>query len=451
MYDPDTDTFELETDQSLVLLLGNIAHEGVLSMLQASERQYKQKLLKSKPKNWKSIVLYFDTFEVTSVLIKLDPHAISLMASHDYQEISHRLFERIAQKPNMVFVHEDLLTGETGSDEWSRLHWRPSKTDLDKVLKTLESLELDIMPYKRNAQVTVLAESFLKDTEANLLFRVYVPSGRMWSNETDRLLQLFRDYLSNIDHITIRLDQQRTDRGIIYEFHSDELRGEHGLSAEFSEFTQFMDLCVRDQAAAEEILANKSVDTKKVSEILTRYSKEAKRLQVDLKHERERKVLGIQQRLESELLDEISINIDWKAVRKLIESSVPPVVSGLGASLRIGSSSRAPEAHTTENVTINVNPQIVKTVNGIVAREINGNQSLGVQGQELLELIQTYGDTRSTELATAVYELEDRSAPKPDRLKAGQKLKKFLIEVTRKGGNIATGVLQKYVEHQLGL
>ena len=39
MYDPDTDTYELEQDKPLVLLLGNIAHEGVTSMLRASERQ----------------------------------------------------------------------------------------------------------------------------------------------------------------------------------------------------------------------------------------------------------------------------------------------------------------------------------------------------------------------------------------------------------------------------
>ncbi len=450
MYDPDTDTFELEPDKPMVLLLGNIAHEGVLSMLKASERQYKQKLLKSKPENWQSIVEYFDTYEIASVLIKLDPHAISLMASKDYQEVSNRLFQQIAKKPNMVFVYEDLLTGEIGSDEWVQLHWRPSKEDLDKVLKAIEILELEIMPYKRNAQVTVLAESFLRDTEANLLFRIYVPSGRMWSNETDRLLQLFREYLSNVGHVSVRLDQQRTDKGIIYEFHGDEPKGEHGLSEEFAEFTQFLDLCVRDQSAAEAILANKSVDAKKVSEILVRYSKEAKRLQVDLKHERERKILGIQQRLESELIDEMPGDIDWSAVSQLIESTVPSV-SGSGASLMIANPSRAYDAHTRANVTINVNPQIIGTVNGVIAQEINGNQNLGVQGQELLELVKKYGEARTNELATAVYEVEDKSVPKPDRLKAGQKLKKFLIEIARKGGDVAAGVLQKYIENQLGL
>lgn len=451
MYDPDTDTFELDPDKPLVLLLGNVAHEGVLSMLKASERQYKQKLLKSKPENWQSIVEYFDAYEIASVLIKLDPYAISLMASEEYQEVSGRLLQKISREPNLVFVHEDLLTGETVSDEWIPLHWRPSKNDLDKVLEAMESAGLDVMPYKRNAQVTVIAESFLQDTEANLLFRIYVPSGRMWSNETDRLLQLFREYLSNVGHIAARLDQQRTDKGIIYEFHGSEPKGEVKLSKEFAEFTHFLDLCVHDQSAAEAILANKSVDARRVSEILVRYSKEARRLHVDLKQERERKVLEIKHRLESELIDEIPGDVDWNAVSQLIETTVPPVNSGAGASLMVGNYSRVFDSLGQANVTVNVNPQIVGTVNGVIAQEINGNQNLGVQGQELLELVQKYGDARANELITAIYEVEDRSVPKPDRLKAGQKLKKFLIEVARKGGDVAAGVLQKYIENQLGL
>jgi len=450
MYDPDTDTFELEQDKPLVLLLGSIAHEGVLSMLQASDRQYKLKLLKSKPENWQSIVEYFDKFNVASVLIKLDPHAISLMASIEYKEVSSKLFEKISKIPNMVFVYEDLLTGKTGSDEWAQLHWRPSTKDLDAVLSVVEDLELNLMPYKRNAQVTVLAESFLQDTEKNLLFRLYVPSDRIWSNETDRLLQLFREYLSNIGHSSVRLDQQRTDKGTIYEFHGEEPKGENGLSAEFTEFIQFLDYCVNDQNAAMAILADKSVDAGRVTEILSRYGKEAKRLHVDLKHDRERKILGIRQRLESELIDEVPGDLDWDAITQMVESTVPSV-SGTGSPLSIAHPAHQIGNHRNTNITVNLNPQIVGNVNGVIAQEINGNQHLGVQGQELLELIKKYGEAKAGELATAVYEIEDKSIPKPERLKAGQKLKKFLIDVVRKGGDVAAGVLQKYIETQLGL
>ena len=450
MYDPDSGCFELENDKPLVLLLGSIAHEGVLSMLQASDRQYKQKILHSKPKNWQSIVDCFNDFEVVSVLIKLDPHTISLMASDDYQNISKALFGKISGKQNIVFIYEGLLSGKVEIDEWSKFKNKLTEEELNKVLDMIQSLNLELVPYQRNAQVTVLAESFLQDTEKNLLFRLYVPSSRMWSNETDRLLQLFRDYLSTIGHLSVRLDQQRTDKGIIYEFHGDEPKGEHGLSEDFSEFTRFLDLCVNDQTAAGVLLENKHIDNINVQEILTRYSKEAKRLHVDLKHERERKILSIHQRLESELIDYVPNDVDWALVKQIVETTVPTLEDS-GSPLRLINSLSRTDSPKASNVTINVNPQFVETVNGIVAQEINGNQNLGVQGQQLLELVQQYGEERRDELVSAVYEINDKGTPVSEQLKASQKLKKFLIEVGRKTGDVAAGVLQKYIENQLGL
>ena len=170
----------------------------------------------------------------------------------------------------------------------------------------------------------------------------------------------------------------------------------------------------------------------------------------DLKHDRERKLPNIRQRLESELIDEVPGDLDWDPINQLVESTVPSV-SGTGSPLSIANPSHRIGEHRNTNVTINVNPQIVGTVNGVIAQEINGNQNLGVHGQKLLELVKEYGEAKASELATAVYEIEDKSVPKPERLKASQKLKKFLIEVARKGGDVAAGVLQKYIETQLGL
>ena len=70
MYDPKTGVYELEADKPLILLLGKVNHEGVLSKLQASNRQYKSKFLESKVKNWESILKYFDDYVIDAVLIK---------------------------------------------------------------------------------------------------------------------------------------------------------------------------------------------------------------------------------------------------------------------------------------------------------------------------------------------------------------------------------------------
>lgn len=451
MYDPDTNTFELEHGKPLVLLLGNVDHEGVLSMLQASDRQYKQKLLRSSPENWQNIVDYFDDFEITGVLIKLDPHAISLMASEEYQEVSNTLFGRISEKPNLVFIYEALLSGETKKEVWSPYYRDPTEQELNRVLSLLESLDLELMPYRKNAQVTVLAESFLLDTETNLFLRVYVPSGRMWSNETDRLLQLFGEYLSNIRHLSIRLDQQRTHNGIIYEFHGDAPKGENGLSVEFSEFTHFLDICVSDQTAAEAMLVAKRIRKEEVSEILSRYSKEAKRLFIDIKHERERKILTIQQRLESELIDVLPGDIDLTSIKKIVESTVPSSISSVPPLGITQPSESSLVSYNQSGIIMNVSSQIIETVKIVVDEEINGSQNLGVQGQQLLELVHKYGEAKAGELAFAVYEMEDKDVRESDRLKALQKLKNFLSKLRRIGANIAVAVLESYISKYLGL
>lgn len=452
MFDSDDSIFDLDKDKPLVLLL-SLDHISITGLLKAYDRQYKIKRLNSTLKNWQSIIDFFDEFDVSSVLVKLTASTFSMMVNSEYEEISNVLFERISKRPHMIFIYEDLLSGEPQKfqTEWEHYSFpQPKKEDLVKALNILENLNLEVVPYKRNVQVNMLAESFLLETEGNLLFRLYMPTGRIWSNELDRLLQLFRDYLSNIGHHSLRLDQKRTDKGIVYEIHGEKSIEENGLRIDFSEFTQFLDLCVTNQNAAEAILTAKNIDKHEVFDILARYSKEAKRLFVDLKHDRERKILTIQQRLESELVEVITGEIDWQFVEELVEFTVPPLI-GAGTPLRIGQLSDSNHRSNSQtNVTINLNPQIVGTVNGIVAQEIHGNQNLGVQGQQLLELVYKYGEERADELASAVYEIEDEDIPKPERLKAGQKIKKFLYGIGRLGGDVAAGVLQSYIENQLG-
>lgn len=452
MYDPETGIYELETDKPLILLLGSVGHEGVISTLRAADRQYKSKFLESKIKNWESILKYFDDYVIEAVLVKLTPQAISLMASKEYEGIREKLFRKIGAVSNILFVYEDILSGQSKENVfWDDIHHRPSEKAKNLAFEMLSDFGVNILPYKRNAEVTVMAETFLTETEQNLIFRLYVPSGRLWSNESDKLIQLFRDYLAKVASIKVRLDQYRTDKGIIYEIHSEEVASSGGIDTEFSEFTQFMDLCVTDPSAAEIMLKDKDVASKDIVGILLRYSKEAKRLSVDLRHEREQKVLSIKQRLESELVDTIPGVTDWKAIDSLVNMAVP-ALSGIQGAIAVDQNPILLTRDTHQsNITININPQIIDTVNGVIAQEIRGNQTIGIEAQQLLELIHKYGGNKSQNLASSVHELEDESAPKSGRLNAKQKLKKFLIDVGKKGGDIAIDVLQSYIERQLGL
>lgn len=350
----------------------------------------------------------------------------------------------------MVFVYENLLTGKNEEDSLQGYRPYPPKELMESVLLWFEPYQLEIIPYKKNAEVTVLAESFLLDTQNNLIFRLYIPSNRIWSAEADRFLQLFRDYLDRVEQLSVRLDQRRTNQGIIYEFHGDELKGDLRLQNELEEFSHFMELCSSDPSAAEVFLEGRAVNHREVISIVSRYSKEAKRLQVDLKHERERKVLGIRQRLETELIDIAPSLEDWNAINTLIEAAIPLIIApskvmALDNALLLN---RPPQS--LSNFTINVRPQIIQTVNGVVAQEIYGDQHLTQEDQKLLELIQQFGGSKSKELESAVNELADDSAPQSDRLGAKQKIKKFLIEVGKRTTDVAVGVLQTYIEKKLG-
>jgi hypothetical protein len=323
------------------------------------------------------------------------------------------------------------------------------QTQLDPT--ELKHYRIEVIPYKKNAEVTVLAESFLLDTEKNLIFRLYIPTGRLWSSEADRFLQLFRDYLDRVGHLTVRLDQRRTHQGTIYEFHGDEPQREVRLQNELEEFSQLMELCASDTVAAEAFLEAKTVDHREVINIVNRYSREAKRLQADLKHERERKVLAIRQRLESELVDISPTNEDWKAINLLVEAAIPLLMEASRFSVLDKALLPHADTSTSSSITINVRPQIIQSVSGIVAQEIYGDQYLTQEDQQLLALIKEHGGTKSRELESAVHELADNSAPQSDRLGAKQKIKKFLIEVGKRTTDVAVGVLQTYIEKKLGL
>ncbi|MNI83352.1 hypothetical protein D3C73_1401460 [compost metagenome] len=102
-------------------------------------------------------------------------------------------------------------------------------------------------------------------------------------------------------------------------------------------------------------------------------------------------------------------------------------------------------------MTVNVNPQFIRSVRGIVAHEVSGTQNFGVEAGQLMEFVKLYGGSRTNELTSAVFEIEDPDANQADKLAARQKLKSFLYKTAGKIGDVAFGVLQTYIESKLGI
>jgi hypothetical protein len=466
----------LERSKPLVLLLGHIDHEGITSSLKASGEQYKKKVLDSSIENWYSILKYFDRFKIRALVVKLTPYTYQLISNPEYQQIAAELFKQTAKVRHIVFVFEDLLReGESGSPadkpqpasvpgaepgpfsiEYNDAYagdypfHRPTKQMLHEVNALLREHDLNLVPYTRNAEVTVLATQFLKDALEHLLFRIYVPAGRLWAREVDRLLQLFREYLETTGRKGVRLEQIRTDRGIAYEFHGDEFAEPSSLSVEFQDFSRLLDFCLSDPQQAAAMLQAKSVDADQIAEILTRYSKEARRLQTDLRHDRERKLLSIRQRLESELAEALPSHVSWEMIGKIVESALPEA-SNMSVAYSVDQKAARLIGEGIKGQTIiNVSQQFIETVSGIVAQEIHGDAELNKDDEHLFSLIKKYADKQSVELASSVHTLSDQDVAKASRLASAQKLKAFLFGISSHIGQAAVTVLERYIEKKLG-
>jgi hypothetical protein len=210
-------------------------------------------------------------------------------------------------------------------------------------------------------------------------------------------------------------------------------------------------LCVSDPKEAEGLLRGKSVDPREIAGILTRYSKEAKRLQVDLKHERERKLLSIRQRLESELADVLPIDADWGAIGSLIAKALPETFSVATVTSIDWRTLRGPLTVGGAQLTINLNPKIVNAVHSVVAQEIQGDLNVPQDEQVLLQLINQHADDRLLELTAAVQILSDKAIPRSERLTSAQKLKEFLFSLPKALAPTGINILTAYLEQKLGL
>lgn len=452
MPDPEPEgEYVLDPDKPLVLLLGWVDHEGILSSLKATGRQYKKKLLDSSPANWESINAVFHDFKVSAVLGKFTGHVLTLTTRPEYANVREALFKEIGAVPNQVFIYENVVQGEQSDPFRARVDPYPPQAERDAAIDFLRANNIEITPYRTKAEVTVIAESFLDELDKNLIFRLYVPSGRLWSNEADKFLQLFQDYVARVDRLAVRLDQKRTDYGVIYEFHGEAPPGEVTLSTEFQDFSRLMDLCATDSDAAADILKAKSLNPREVSSILERYSKEVRRLQLDIKHDAESKTVSIRHRLESELIDLGPTAKEWEAMTAVVNAMIPNFALALptpSRSVSVLSSSSHP---TPTQVTYNFRPQFVNTLNGVIAEEIHGNQHFAPEHHQLLELIREHGGTQTKQLETAVYEVADKGVDQVDRLRAKQRIKAFLIAAGKKTGDMAFSILQKYIESQIGI
>jgi hypothetical protein len=461
--------------QSILLMLGKCNYGASISKFKLSGGVYLTRYLESSENNWRKILDIFDEYDVKWVVGKFTPRSIELFSNPDYTDLARELVMRISKVPSFFAAYEAILSGakmidpsagkKTVEDIYSLDDFDdvsfddicltdrkdyfapPPKECVDSLVDFFFSKNINILPYKTNNQLGVMISEFLDDAQGNLIFRFYIPNERMWADEAGRLIELFSDYLQNVSGLSVKHTQNKTSKGVVYEFFGGDSLAADEMPSRFDEFSSFMESCLSDPASAELIIKSHQSVSVDVIGIVQKYSRDARRLFVDMKHERERRVLALKQSFESELADHVSSVNEMSALVGLADAMVPEIKTLAGIIGADGSGA----VFDHKNVVVNINPQFINKVKGCVAQTVFGNQNFGVDGEQLLQVIEQYGDNQAAQLKTALYELNDKGVAVEKRISAGQKLKGFVYKVADKLGDVAAGVLQSYIEGLSGL
>jgi len=438
------------------LIVGSRVSESVSSKLTATGVEYVQKSLDSGEGNWREIEKLAGSDRASGTIITLNRRIYERMARDREAPYVQDLLKQIKSVPNLVLVHEAVYGGEQtldlteqDEDEWDGSDWTDVQAAqafgviVEEVRLSVNALfashDISLSIYKRNAEASLLAVAFIDDQLENLLFRIYMPAGRLFEDEGAQLISMFHDWLTSVKGLTVRKDGYQTANGRVIEFHSNTDVEPSSWSTEISQFQNFVAL-IDNTDAAVQVLKGMGLENTRAHELVAKYAKQARRLQLDVRYERQRKELAIREQFESELLDE-AVMMTVGDIASIVDSLLP---SGVTAQ---GQLALAPPARPL----VQINQQFIHRAEGIVAQHIAGNAILGVEATEIERLIAERGDQQAAALAEALRELADRGAPIPSRVRAKQKIKAFLLDLSGSVEKAAITVLQKWVEAQLGL
>lgn len=292
------------------------------------------------------------------------------------------------------------------------------------------------------------AESRDED-QTDLLFRVYIPAERLYAAEAHRLLSLFRDWLIKSRRHGIRQAEYHTASGEMYEFFADPSLVQTNLREEIDSFSNFLTLSFAEPSLAVDTLVQMGLERTEGAEFVVRFTREMRRLQIDLAHERERRILTIRHNLEEQLADSgINLStISSAEISTLIEKLVP----GPSArdSLALLAAFRSPGSAPT--LALNINQQFINAAESTIIQNVRGTVHLGPHAKELLELINRLGGQDAPVLEAAVHELEDTDARPIDRMAAKRRLKKFLNQIAGMIHDAGLDLIEKYLESKIGL
>ena len=459
----------MNKNDKIALLLEGIGSDSITTALSVNNYSMISKILNSSVSNWKKICAILENDKVV-VIGKFTESILLKMCDPSYEEVTAIFLELLKSKKHIIFLYKDNMNGvlnfynndidEDADEDWQeKIYRKPqyasslsfwlyrnnidvSKEEYFCRIKSLIKkiiTELNVVPYEKIIDINITGQSFIENIIEGLLLKIAIPNERLWSNEFDKFITLFRDYVSFTSKEELKIVQSRSNTGVLYSIYSTNGNiNASNIDAVFDNFSTFMDICVSAPDTAKSIIDNLDLTSEHKIKILKKYLKEAQRLFLDLKQERESKILSIKHRLEIDLQEyELS-----KDMEEYIDNSVPrPYISNY---LRL---------QPMQPPVININPLFVDKVDGIVCSEINGTVNQTAEDKMFIDFFKQLSENiaESITLQTALYELNDKSSSKESKRSSWQKISTFLVKAGDKIGDVGVALLTKYLEQKMGL
>ena len=408
----------------VVVLIGELAQEGVTTKIKSLGYAYKQKRLKSStPKNWVAAKELLSGLRLSDRLVAVFVHFTEFFMfkcnDPSYEQVWSDLLEELLKSKSVFFVYEDNLAGTFDQDRWTKADVVTIKR-ANKLIRDLFSSGATIVPYRKRINLTTSIQDYLDTLENGILLRLYVPNKQYQDEQLASFLRLLENYLQNVEKLSFSVDVRKTDHGHIYEFKSkNDIRSANDLNKSFARFEAFMELCQSDTDKARQVLENASLSKSDVEYILSKYIREYKRLKMDIRHEYEQKVLALRQQLESDVLEGELMNAD-----ELISPSNPSALLSF--------------------------PNNLGAVNITVGQIFYGDINYTSEDKQLIELFGKYADKlESVSLKSSLDELKDESSQKEKRQSAKQKITAFLYKIAPMISESMVKVLVEYLEKKL--
>ena len=279
--------------------------------------------------------------------------------------------------------------------------------------------------YKRNKELVPVVRSFVNSYKEDSIFKQYIYKDQLWALEFEKLINMFQEYVRTVRGVNILFDEEKTDIGTVYIFSVDtnEVTPEE-FSTLLAEFEEFVNVSEKNTVGAMDLITNDGLSSIQKVAIINQFSKEIKRLKLDIKQTYELRRLELNHRMET-ALQEATIIENFE--------SIPDDLTGMSHNLvdTVFAQSR--------NVIINT-----QTIYGDVYNyEAN---------QELIDLIQTMckdDHEMMRDLMTDLNILNDKQISLDKRTKSHEKLKQFLTHNLKAIGNVGYKLLTEFLKQLL--